>query len=155
MLEIGEILHKFGVASPEDWLINPWKGVTSLRGFTFKNIWTTPHSVSRPRYTAFHHTYLQIHSAFFLPTVLYLFLHKVYWPKMLFGNLSLIPVVLTALFIYLLGWIIYCRYFHPLSSIPGPFLASFSRIWIVLKTMTGDIEHTQRALHRKHGQRCY
>ncbi|KAL8994648.1 MAG: hypothetical protein Q9188_007009 [Gyalolechia gomerana] len=32
-----------------------------------------------------------------------------------------------------------------------PFLASISRIWIILKTMEGDMEHTQRALHKKHG----
>ena len=65
--------------------------------------------------------------------------------------LTLIQTLLAAIFAYLLGWIVYCRYFHPLCSIPGPFLASISRAWIVLKTMTGDMEHTQRALHKKHG----
>lgn len=70
---------------------------------------------------------------------------------MLLGNLSLIQTAFTAVSIYVVGWIIYCRYFHPLSSIPGPFLASISRAWIVFKTVTGDMEHTQRALHKKHG----
>jgi hypothetical protein len=70
---------------------------------------------------------------------------------MLFGNLSLIQTAVATFSIYLFGWIIYCRYFHPLHSIPGPFLASISRAWIVFKTMTGDMEHTQRALHKKHG----
>ena len=70
---------------------------------------------------------------------------------MLFGNLSLIQTAVTAVFIYLIGWIIHCRYFHPLRSIPGPFLASISRAWISYRTMTGDMEHTQRALHKKHG----
>lgn len=61
----------------------------------------------------------------------------------------------TAIFtlvIYSLGWIIYCRYFHPLRSIPGPFLASISRVWVVFRTATGDMELTQRALHKKHGK---
>lgn len=33
---------------------------------------------------------------------------------MLFGNLSLIQTAVTAVSIYLVGWIIYCRYFHSL-----------------------------------------
>ncbi|MCJ1474776.1 hypothetical protein MMC13_003436 [Lambiella insularis] len=70
---------------------------------------------------------------------------------MLFGNLSLIQTVITVVSTYLVGWVIYCRYFHPLRSIPGPFLASFSRVWIVFKTAVGDMEHTQRRLHKKHG----
>lgn len=70
---------------------------------------------------------------------------------MLFGNLSLIQTAVTAVSIYLVGWIVYCHFFHPLRSIPGPFLASISRAWVVFKTMRGDMEHTQRALHKKHG----
>ena len=70
---------------------------------------------------------------------------------MLLGNLSLIQTTVTAVSVYLVGWIIYCRYFHPLSYIPGPFLASISRAWISYKTLTGDMEHTQRALHKKYG----
>lgn len=70
---------------------------------------------------------------------------------MLSGHPWLIQTALAAVLVYLLGWIIYCRYFHPLRSIPGPFLASISRAWIVFKTMMGDMEHTQRALHKKHG----
>ena len=70
---------------------------------------------------------------------------------MLFMNDPLLQSVFAALFLYLLSWIIYCRYFHPLRYIPGPFLASISRAWIVFRTMTGDMEHTQRALHKKYG----
>ncbi|KAF4630214.1 hypothetical protein G7Y89_g7929 [Cudoniella acicularis] len=70
---------------------------------------------------------------------------------MLFENISLIQVAATTISIYLTCWIIYCRFFHPLRATPGPFLASISRVWIVLKTMRGDMEHTQRALHKKHG----
>lgn len=73
---------------------------------------------------------------------------------MLLGNPLLIQTAFAAVLIYLLGWIIYCRYFHPLRSIPGPFLASISRAWIVFKTIIGDMEHTQRALHKEYGN-CY
>ncbi|EPE33442.1 Cytochrome P450 [Glarea lozoyensis ATCC 20868] len=51
-----------------------------------------------------------------------------------------------------ISWIIYCRYFHPLRSVPGPFLASISRSWIVFNTASGRMEHTQRRLHKKYGQ---
>jgi hypothetical protein len=68
-----------------------------------------------------------------------------------FDSLLSISTAIFAVVIYSVSWIIYCRYFHPLRSIPGPFLASISRGWVVLKTATGDMEHTQRALHNKHG----
>jgi cytochrome P450 len=50
-----------------------------------------------------------------------------------------------------LGWIIYCRFFHHYSNIPGPFLASFSRLWIASSVAGGRAEHDQRALHKKYG----
>lgn len=67
------------------------------------------------------------------------------------GSFSFLEAAFSAVSVYLASWIIYCRLFHPLRSIPGPFLASVSRIWIVLKTAAGDMEHEQRALHKKHG----
>ena len=65
--------------------------------------------------------------------------------------LPILQLFLVGLFVYQVVWIFYCRYLHPLRFIPGPFPASVSRTWIVFKTMTGDMEHTQRALHKKHG----
>ncbi|PGG96365.1 hypothetical protein GX51_07860 [Blastomyces parvus] len=70
---------------------------------------------------------------------------------MLSSNLSLIQIVAAGFSVYWVGWVVYCRYFHPLRSIPGPPFASISRLWLVYKTATGDVEHTQRALHKKHG----
>lgn len=64
-----------------------------------------------------------------------------------------VQTAVIAVIIYVGGWITYCRFFHPLSGIPGPFVASFSRIWVVFKTLAGDMEHTQRNLHKKHGNR--
>ena len=57
--------------------------------------------------------------------------------------------------LYWASWIIYCRLFHPLRDIPGPFLASISRLWIVWKTTNGDIELTERDLHARHGMQAW
>jgi len=73
---------------------------------------------------------------------------------MLFAHINYykaVEVATSALCLYVSGWIIYCRFFHPLRDIPGPFLASISRIWIVFNTGQGNMEHTQRALHKKYG----
>lgn len=48
-------------------------------------------------------------------------------------------------------WIVYCRLLHPFAGIPGPFSASFSRLWIGSAVAGGGAEHLQRALHKKHG----
>lgn len=52
---------------------------------------------------------------------------------------------------YWLLWIVYARCFHPLSKLPGPWLASVSRTWYMLQIAKGDMENTQRQLHAKHG----
>ncbi|KAJ5768724.1 hypothetical protein N7520_003283 [Penicillium odoratum] len=41
--------------------------------------------------------------------------------------------------------------FHQFSDVPGPFIASFSRLWIAWSVATGDAEKVQRELHKKHG----
>lgn len=53
--------------------------------------------------------------------------------------------------IYSLLWVVYTRAFHPLHKIPGPFWASVTRIWYTAASINGDMEHVQRALHKKHG----
>jgi hypothetical protein len=63
-------------------------------------------------------------------------------------NLWMLPL---ALIVYCVVWIIYAMFFHPLRHIPGPWLASVSRIWIIIHTARGDMEFTQRALHKKYG----
>ncbi|KAF3802730.1 Cytochrome P450 monooxygenase gsfF [Colletotrichum gloeosporioides] len=71
----------------------------------------------------------------------------------MFLELSLPRVgVLVALpVIYWIGWVVYARTFHPLSRIPGPFLATVSRLWYMLKIWTEDVEKDERALHEKYG----
>lgn len=51
----------------------------------------------------------------------------------------------------ILVWIIYSRTFHPLAGIPGPWLASWSRLWYMKKIWTEDVEMDEKALHEKHG----
>ncbi|RMZ80495.1 hypothetical protein DV736_g6662, partial [Chaetothyriales sp. CBS 134916] len=48
-------------------------------------------------------------------------------------------------------WIIYARKFHPLAGIPGPWLASVSRLWVILKLHGGDMDIQQRQLHKTYG----
>lgn len=64
---------------------------------------------------------------------------------------SLFVLVPSLFLVYYILWIVYARTFHPLASIPGPFLASISRLWIVQRVLQGDMEHTQRALHARYG----
>ncbi|GAB7353809.1 hypothetical protein MBLNU459_g4187t1 [Dothideomycetes sp. NU459] len=67
--------------------------------------------------------------------------------------LSISPFILvpSLLLTYYLLWIVYARTLHPLARVPGPFLASISRLWVVHHLLRGDMEHEQRRLHAKHG----
>ena len=46
----------------------------------------------------------------------------------------------------------YERVLLPLSSIPGPFLASLTRLWITKLAWDGDMPGTILELHRKYGR---
>jgi hypothetical protein len=69
------------------------------------------------------------------------------WP-LPFPSWLLLPGIVL---LYVVGWIVYCRTWHPLAKVPGPFLASFSRLWIMRQTAQGNMEHVQRALHQQYG----
>ncbi|AEO60779.1 hypothetical protein MYCTH_2120753 [Thermothelomyces thermophilus ATCC 42464] len=71
-----------------------------------------------------------------LVTATLAFLEK-HWPVLLVGGL-----VIRAL---------YKRYASPLRKYPGPFLASFSRLWKVLSTASGHTHLDHIALHRRYG----
>ena len=59
--------------------------------------------------------------------------------------------LILASLIYSLLWLAYTRTLHPLRHIPGPFWASVTRIWYVAASGNGDLEHVQRALHKRYG----
>lgn len=44
------------------------------------------------------------------------------------------------------------RYWAPIKDIPGPFLASFSNLWLVLQILKGHTEAETIKLHKKHGE---
>jgi hypothetical protein len=46
---------------------------------------------------------------------------------------------------------VYNRYFHPLSEIPGPFIASWSRLWLVYQTARCKRHRLDSALHMRFG----
>jgi Cytochrome P450 len=64
---------------------------------------------------------------------------------------SLIPGAVLFSVLYYITWIIYARFFHPYSDVPGPFFASISRLWLGASISNGDAEWTQRALHARLG----
>lgn len=48
--------------------------------------------------------------------------------------------------------LLYLRYFHTLSPIPGPFLASVTRLWLVHATLTWRRHAIEADLHEKYGK---
>ena len=62
-----------------------------------------------------------------------------------------IKFLLASLVVYETAWIVYACFFHPLRKVPGPFLASVSRIWIIWNVTRADCEKTQRRLHAQYG----
>ena len=51
----------------------------------------------------------------------------------------------------LMAYITYQRFFHSLASVPGPFHASLSRLWMTQHSWNGDMNTTMIDLHKKHG----
>lgn len=60
-----------------------------------------------------------------------------------------VPVLLGALWI---ASAIYLCFFHHYSDVPGPFWAKVSRLWLFIQVLRGNIDKTQRELHRKYGE---
>jgi cytochrome P450 len=60
----------------------------------------------------------------------------------------ILPVAIAALAIYIASTFV----LDPLSRIPGPVFARFSRLWLVQHSIAGDMHTTMIALHKKHGK---
>lgn len=65
-----------------------------------------------------------------------------------FGSAWLYSIVLLGL---LLSFTLRQRVFHPLASVPGPFWASLSRLWLTKHSWDGDMNTTMIELHSRHG----
>lgn len=57
----------------------------------------------------------------------------------------------AAVMVLLVVAIIRRIYFHPVSDIPGPFVAKFSSIWQLWVVITGQAGPATVALHKKYG----
>ncbi|KAL4981317.1 cytochrome P450 [Aspergillus falconensis] len=66
----------------------------------------------------------------------------------LFLDLSTVPAILI---LYLLSVLLLRRYRSPLSNIPGPFLASCTRLWHILRIFAGDINTQTIKAHERNG----
>lgn len=49
------------------------------------------------------------------------------------------------------GYVIYQNIFSPLASVPGPFLAKFSQMYLVYLELSGQAHRMLMDLHKKHG----
>ena len=78
-----------------------------------------------------------------------------FWPntmELLEVSLPFSFVILPIIFVvYEALWIIYCRAFHPLASIPSDLWPSISRTWIMYQMHSGSLEEGVRKLHAKYG----
>ena len=64
---------------------------------------------------------------------------------------SLVVLVLTAILVSICAKIIYYRFLHPLAGVPGPFVASFSRLPLLSYALGGAEHEIHLALHRRYG----
>ncbi|KAK7710787.1 hypothetical protein SLS64_005692 [Diaporthe eres] len=61
------------------------------------------------------------------------------------------PALIVAGLVLLVTVIIYRRHFSPLKDIPGPFWASFSRLWHIRITLDGNQNEQLTQAHEKYG----
>lgn len=52
----------------------------------------------------------------------------------------------------LVTYMIYQRFFHPLAAVPGPFVASLTRLWLLYQSRTLQRHRVEIALHQKYGK---
>ncbi|KAL4755323.1 cytochrome P450 [Aspergillus terricola var. indicus] len=62
-----------------------------------------------------------------------------------------LSTVSAILILYLLSVLLVRRYHSPLSNIPGPFLASCTRLWHIIRIFVGDIDTQSIKEHERHG----
>ncbi|KAL2827258.1 hypothetical protein BJY01DRAFT_255781, partial [Aspergillus pseudoustus] len=64
---------------------------------------------------------------------------------------SPIHVVLSFLTTYLVSYVVYYRYLHPLAGYPGPFWASLTNLWKVYECWTMALPSRMCDAHAKYG----
>jgi cytochrome P450 len=63
------------------------------------------------------------------------------------GGLQLLTLAFCS---YTIAWIVYSRFFHPLSKFPGPFLASVTDWWYFFSLRLKYIDNHRYTLHRRY-----
>lgn len=69
-----------------------------------------------------------------------------------FSFSSILSSFASLLFAWYLGSCIWYRYMSTISNIPGPFLANFSRLWLIQTLRRGKAASELADLPEKHGE---
>lgn len=67
-----------------------------------------------------------------------------------YTKLAILPIVVGVVLFYLLH-ALHLSVKSPLSKVPGPVLARYSRIWEFIEAARGDLHWTTVKLHEKYG----
>lgn len=67
-------------------------------------------------------------------------------------SVQIVPTIAFLVFSWYLGSCIWYRYLSPISDIPGPFVATFSRLWLIQMLRGGRGARELAELHQKYGQ---
>jgi len=65
--------------------------------------------------------------------------------------LQILPLSI-AFSVSIIGYVIYQRFFHPLSKFPGPFLASLTDLWKIYNLASHRAPEMMQDLHDRYGQ---
>lgn len=63
-----------------------------------------------------------------------------------------LPSLAGLIFAWFLASCLWYRYVSPISDIPGPFLASFSRLWLIQALRRGRAPRELLEIHEKYGE---
>ncbi|KAL4938329.1 hypothetical protein BDV06DRAFT_201108 [Aspergillus oleicola] len=79
--------------------------------------------------------------------------HRLQTTRLTMGKILTLDIstVLLCTIVYVFASMLWRRYQSPISNIPGPFLASFTRAWHIIRIFAGDINVRSIDEHRKHG----
>ncbi|KAI0974698.1 cytochrome P450 [Xylaria arbuscula] len=66
--------------------------------------------------------------------------------------LSVVGISLSMAAIWIIGYVVYQRFLHPLAAYPGPVMASFTDLWQVCEFLNFKQPYNLTDLHQKYGQ---
>jgi hypothetical protein len=64
----------------------------------------------------------------------------------------MIAIISMCLSLFIIVYIVYQRWFHPLAKFPGPFLASLTDLWQVFEMLSLKQPYNLTDLHERYGQ---